>query len=540
MTRDDDLERGRRGYQQRTWREAHDSLRQADSREPLAGSDLEKLAISAFMIGSEMGFIDAIARAHHAYAADGSSLAAIRSAAWAGLGHLQRGEVGPATGWFRRATRLLEHEDDDAVEHGYPMIPVVISATLRGDFDEAAELAGEVVKMAQQHGDIDLFSLASCERGRAVIRGGRPAEGLPLLDDAMITVTTGDVSPMVAGVVYCSVIEGCHEAFAMERADEWTDALVRWCDTQTDLVQFTGRCHIHRAEMLQFHGAWSEAVEAAHRSRTRMEELDDQGSARAWMRLAELHRVCGRLPEAEEAYRETARKGGNPQPGLALLRLAQGDTSAAVTAIRRTLAETPRPLDRARLLPASVEIHLAADETADAHTAAEELAAIARDSVAPHLKALAALATGVVALHDGDPMTALTPLRRANAIWHELDAPYEAARARCAIARACEELGDHDTAAFELARARETFETLGAILDLARINSESVPAPSGLTEREIEVLRLVAAGSTSKQVADSLYLSPKTIDRHLSNIFTKLDVRSRTAAVAFAYEHGLI
>jgi DNA-binding CsgD family transcriptional regulator len=343
--------------------------------------------------------------------------------------------------------------------------------------------------------------------------------------------------------MYCSVIDGCQEAYAARRAHEWTAALTRWCEEQPDMVSFTGRCLVHRAEIMQMHGQWPGALEEVRKARERFERAARRdGAGVALYRQGELHRLRGQVQDAEGAYREASRRGCEPQPGLALLRLAQGKTDAAVAAIRRMAGETSEPVLRAGLLPAYVEIMIAAGDTEEARAAALELADIAGGYEAGMLDALVGQATGAVALAEGDAREALTLLRRSWQLWQELDAPYEGARVRVLVGLACRALGDDDAAALEFEAARAAFAELGAAPALAQLDglTGSRPADHGLTARELQVLRLVAGGETNKAIAAQLVLSERTIDRHVSNILTKLRLSSRAAATAYAYEHDLV
>jgi DNA-binding CsgD family transcriptional regulator len=340
------------------------------------------------------------------------------------------------------------------------------------------------------------------------------------------------------------VILACQDAYEVRRAQEWTAALSDWCERQPELVAFTGRCLTHRAELMQLHGAWHEALEEARRAEQRCTRAANPAAAgEACYRRGEIHRVLGELVEAEEAYREAGRRGCEPQPGLALLRLAQGKLDAAEAAIRRALAESGEPGRRAKLLPAYVEIMLTAGDLAAALDAGSELTSLAAGHEQGALGALAAQARGAVELAEGDPGAALVSLRHAGEVWLLLEAPYEAARTRELVGLACRAMGDEDTAALELDAARVTYAALGARPDITRIGPLGRAAPleaHGLTERELEVLRLVAAGKTNKAIAAALVLSERTVDRHVSNIFAKLRVSSRAAATAYAYEHGLL
>jgi DNA-binding CsgD family transcriptional regulator len=414
-----------------------------------------------------------------------------------------------------------------------------------GDWEAAYATAADAAEIGERFGDADLLALAVHEQGCALIQQGRVEEGLGLLDEAMVAVTAGELSPIVTGIVYCSVIAGCQEVYALHRAQEWTAALTHWCEEQPDMVSFTGRCLVHRAEIMELHGAWRDALEEARRARQRCVQGKNQSAAaQAYYRQGEVHRLQGRFSAAEEAYRDASRCGWEPQPGLALLRLAQGNGDAAAATIRRAVGETTEPLKRARLLPAYVEIMLAVGDAQEARGACRELEEISARYESGMLGAMVAHAEGAVDLAEGDARSALLALRRAWQVWQELEVPYEAARVRVLLGLACRALEDDDTAALELEAARGVFAQLGAAPDLVRVDSLAQSAVSvdahGLTARELQVLRLVAAGKTNRTIAAELVLSERTVDRHVSNIFTKLSVSSRAAATAYAYEHQLV
>jgi DNA-binding NarL/FixJ family response regulator len=520
----DHVQRGREAVARRAWNDAHAAL----SSGPLGAEDLEWLATAAFMRGDELEYLDVLERAHHAFAVDGEVERAVRCAFWLGLIRSARGEAGRASGWLARAQRLLE--DRDCAERGY----LRLLETLDTDPETGRAGAAEGAEFGRRFGDADLFALAVHEEGLCLVRLGRIDEGLALLDEAMLTAVAGEVSPIATGLLYCSVIDGCQQLHELRRAQDWTAAMTSWCAEQPDLVMFTGRCLVHRAEIMQVRGAWSEALAAAEHAIAR--RADERAAGGAFYRQGELHRLQGDFVAAEQAYRESSRHGLEPQPGLALLRLAQGRGDAAAAAIDRAVGETADPLQRARLLPAQVEIALAAGNGETARAACRELEQLAAGRPCAVLDAIAAHARGAIALEAGDARAALTALREAEAAWHELDAPYEAARVRVLVARACAALGDHDSAALGLEAARAVFERLGAATDLAALTDDA----HGLSPRELEVLRLVAAGETNKAIAVRLVLSERTVERHVSNIFAKLGVSTRAAATAFAYEHGLV
>lgn len=360
-----------------------------------------------------------------------------------------------------------------------------------------------------------------------------------LLDESMVAVTAEELSPIVTGIVYCGVILACQEVYDVRRAREWTRALSDWWELQPELVAFTGRCLVHRAEILQLDGSWREALEEARRAGEQFLETKNPAAGLARYRQGELLRLQGEFGAAEKAYKEASTFGWEPQPGLAQLRFGQGRATAAATAIRRAEAGATQLLERVRLLPAYVEIMLAVGDTDSARRACHELEELAGGYESAMLEGIVAHARGAVHLAEGDAQSALVSLRRAGDIWQALEAPYEIARTRKLVGEACRALGDEEAAELELEAARGIFERLGAKPDLARLTSGAADA-HGLSRRELEVLRLVASGKSNREIAAALVISEHTVARHLQNIFAKLDLSSRAAATAFAFEHNLV
>lgn len=538
------IDRAREAFSRQAWAEAFAVMTEADATASLSFADLEILGTAAYMLGRSTDSADVLERAYHQALREGDVAGAARSCFWLGFGLVDRGEHARGGGWLARAGRLLEEDGTARVEHGYLLLPRALGSLGEGAAADAYETFEEVAAIARRFADPDLLTLARCGLGECLLRLGQRERGLALLDEAMVAVTSSEVSPIIVGIVYCSAIESFQQIFDLRRAQEWTAALTRWCESQPDGVPYRGRCLVYRAELMVLHGAWKEAVEEARRARDLLAgppigpEIGE-----AFYQQAELERLRGSFAAAESAYRQAAEHGRRPEPGLALLRLGQGRPDVAAAAIRRALDETRDPMYRPRLLAPTVEIMLAAGDVKAAAAAAAELSSMAADAGTPLLIALAANADGAVSLSAGDARVALVALRRSFEAWRGLGAPYEAARVRVLIGLACKALGDEDSAGLELDAARTVFRTLGAGPDLARIADPSSRVAGdlgGLTGREIEVLRLISAGKTNRAVATDLVISERTVDRHVSNIFTKLGVSSRAAATAFAYEHELL
>ena len=543
--RSDVLDQGRAAYARNAWRETYEQLSDADRASPLEPEDLQRLATAACLLGKDAECDELLARAHRDSLNQGEIERAVRCAYWIGHGLMFRGEPARAGGWMARAQRLLDDVPHDCVERGYLRFPIALKAVMSGDFEAANATFREVADIAIKFGDRTLVAMARMGQGRALIKLGDVASGTALLDEAMVAIEAGDVQPIVTGVVYCSVLEACSEIFDLRRAQEWTGSLTRWCEAQPDLVPYRGVCLIYRAELLQLHGDWPHALTEAQSARDRLSNPPPPQPAvsGAQYQEAELHRLRGQFAEAEAAYRESSKWSRKPRPGMALLRLAQDQLDAATSSIRILLQEARTPDTRPKVLAAWTEIALAAGEVTAARAAADELSSIAREIDAPMLHAMAAHADGAVLLAEGKASAALSALRRAWSIWEQLEAPYECARVRVLLGLASRALGDHDAAAMELDAARWTFEQLGAAPDIARIDALSPagsPASvSGLTARELEVLRLVAKGKSNKAIALELFISEKTVHRHVSNIFLKLELSSRAAATAYAFQHNL-
>jgi DNA-binding CsgD family transcriptional regulator len=541
VTTADALDKGREAFHRRAWTTAYTEFLAADGDRALGPMDLERLAVAAYLIGRDDESADAWSRACRAYTDEGDVSRAALCGFHLGMGFMNQGEMARAGGWFARAERLLDEAGTDCVARGYLLVPDALRSLMAGDAASAYERFSRLTEMADRFDDPDAMALARLGKGQSLIAMGKTADGMALIDEIMVAITAGEVSPVNVGIIYCTAILACQEIFDQRRAQEWTAALTRWCAAQPDLVPYRGQCLVHRAEIMQLHGEWPDALGEATRAVERLGRRPAAGMA--FYAAGDLHRLRGAFGDAEEAYRRAGQLGREPQPGLALLRLAQGRLTDAHATIRRVLGESRDSASRARMLPAYVEIALAAGDVPAARAAAGELSRIAAEFGAPLLRAAAARADGHVLLAEDDPAAALTRLRRAWQLWQEIDAPHEAARARVLIGLACRRLGDRDSAEMELDAARWMFRQLGAEPDLVGVERLLRPAAAAagrLTVREVEVLRLVAAGKTNRAIAGDLFLSEKTVARHVANIFGKLDVSTRSAATAYAYEHDLV
>ncbi len=533
-------ELGRAAFERRSWREAYEVLA---SFESLEVGDLERLAVAAYLVGRDDDSAAAWEQAFVACLEADDHERAARCAFWLALVLVLRGETARGTGWLARADRLIEGAGPGSAARGYLLVASFLEKIEAGDADEAAVLADRIVEIAERIADRDLLALGLLSRGQASLRLGEVAKGFRLLDEAMVSATSGEVSPIPAGIVCCAVIEACVECFDLRRATQWTDALSAWCSVQPDMVPYRGQCLVHRSQILQARGNWSEAVAEVGQASERLADPFHPALGIARYQQGELHRLQGEFAEAAQAYQEAAELGRDPSPGLALLRLAMGEIEQARVAIRRMLVEAANVTTRPAVLAAAVEIYLAAGDVAAARTASDELSHLAGIVDAPMLHAIADGAAGSVLAAEGDAAAALTALRRALTTWGSLRVPYEMARVRLGIARACAALGDGDATALEVEAARATFERLGAAPDLRRLDvraGEATSRPDSLTERELEVLRLLASGRTNREIADVLVISVHTVARHVQNIFLKLGLSSRAAATVYAYEHDLV
>lgn len=315
------LERGRECYERRAWGDAYDALLCADPATALGADDLERLATAAYLTGRDVEFQRILERLHRVHVEAGARARAARCAFWLGLTLLFRGEVGQANGWTARGERLIQ--DEECVERGYLLVPIAAQQLHEGQAHAGHATASEAVAIGERFGEADLTAAARHLQGHALVQQGDVTAGLRKLDDTMLAVVADELSPIMTGLLYCSVIELCQQVYALGRAREWTSAFSGVCEQQPEMLAFSGTCLVHRAEILQFQGAWPDALVEACRACERAERADRKPPGAALYRQAEIHRLCGEFEKAESAYRSASELGCEPQPGLALLRLGR-------------------------------------------------------------------------------------------------------------------------------------------------------------------------------------------------------------------------
>jgi ATP/maltotriose-dependent transcriptional regulator MalT len=524
-----------------TWGEIYDELGTANPA-TLAVDQLESLAEAAFWLGKPRESIAARKQAYGRHRDAGDAQPATMTAWLLFHNHFDLNETAAASGWLGRARRHAE-EAPDNVEASYVALADADWALYNGQLDDAHAHAVRASDAGHRHGDHDLEALGLATQGRILIERGDVADGLDRLDEAMVAALSDELSPFATGWVYCLLLSTCQELGDVRRAAEWTDLAVRWCKERGQDSWYPGLCRLHRCEVQSLRGEWSAAEQGAVRAAEELASFGDYLIADGQYLAGEIRRRRGDFAGAEDAFRRSHQHGRDPQPGLALLRLAQGDPDGAAAALRHALTGgAAGPLRRARIVAAHVQTELRLGNLDSAAGSAAELADLADGSGALLLRAMAAIARGSLLLARGDIDAALPLLREACAICRDLSCPYEAAETQVLLGRAARTVGDEETARLEWAAARAAFERLDATPDVERVDALlawDLPTPRGLTAREVEVLRLVARGRSNREIGAELFISEHTVARHLSNIFRKLDVTSRSAATSFAYEHHL-
>ncbi len=543
MTSYNSIESGRKAFREERWNDAFLCLSDTDS-DALDAGDLLMLAVSAYLTGHFNESTGAWTSAHTAYLNEGNYARAVYCAFWLGFGLVINGESARGGAWFGRAHELVETHSPDGPEKGYLLIPPALRALSVQDPESAYTYFRKAGELGLRYRDEDLIALSKLGTGQALVRLYKTEEGLALLDAAMVAVDSGQLSPITMGIIYCAVIETCMEVFELNRAQEWTNVLSHWCESHPSLVPFRGQCLTRRSEIMLLHGRWDKAMAEIRLALKQWSEPPGQPAAGAsYYQLGNLYRLLGEFDNAEKAYSSAGQYGRDPQPGLALLWLEQGQLSRACSAIKRALSETRQITERYACLFACLEIMLAADHKEDAAEILTDLLDKATNQDVPFLHALAAQSQGNMEVSEGEYDSALQKLREARLLWDQLNIPYRSARTRILMGQAYNGAGDPEAARMEFEAARSVFSKLGAIPDLKRAENflrKTSDRATVLTAREKEVLQLIAEGKANKQIASDLFISKRTVERHVSNIFCKLNVSSRTAAAAQAIRHRLI
>lgn len=537
-----EVDQAREAFARGDWKPAFESWSAAGTH-ALTAAELEDLATAGELLGRHDEAVRALQQAFVAWQRADEPARAVKCAFRLAMAAATHGEPAMFAGWTSRAEGLLADTGEDRAEAGWVEFLRMFRALDAGAYADAAAAANQATDLGRRHHDADLVAMGLCSQGRLAIYAGRVTDGLALLDDAMVRVIAGEATPIIAGHVYCTAIEGCQEISDFGRMAEWTSALERWCQAQPGLLTFTGQCAVHRGQLMRIRGDWSAALDEFELASQRYRQVGSPDAAGlAAYEAGDVHRLRGSWEQADAAYQVAADHGHDPQPGLALLWLASGRTDAARAAIHRLLTETGGPVQRCRLLPAAVDVLVASGDIEHAREAAGELNSLTSTFGCVSLDAIAAHTSGTVELAAGDASGALPYLRKAHHLWTRAESPYDRARVQVAMGRALAAVGDLGSARRELESGRATFRRLGARPAADEVSRLLAPPslPAGLTAREVEVLRLVATGQSNAQIASALVLSEKTVARHLSNIYTKLDVSSRTAATAYAFEHELV
>lgn len=530
-------------YREQSWTETYKALKKRE--ETLKTGELYQLAVAAYLLGKDVESIDILSTTHHHFLKTENVSQAIRCAFWIGMLLMIKGERSRGGGWFSRAQRLAEEHPCKGTENGLLLIPAGLKSLSTGSADIAYANFKKACEAGKGYNDPDLTTLSLLGQGQAMVQLENISKGMALLDEAMVATESADISPLVLGIVYCAVIETCLKVYDIRRAQEWTAVLSQWCESQPDMLPFRGQCLIRRSQIMHIHGEWSKAQEEMQRAcRILSKPPGEPAAGEAYYLLAETFRLRGDFQQAEECYIEANRWRRKPQPGLALLRLAQNEKELAVNGVQRALDETNTPLQRIKILPAYIDIMLGREKITEARSAVNELIAAAEKYDTTYIQAITAYCQGALLLKENKPAAAVKALCKSLNFWNELDAPYRAATTRLLLGIAYKDQRDQDTAMMELTAAQRIFKDLKALPDLKKVEAllevRHEPDLHGLTSRELQVLLLVAGGKTNKTIADKLSISERTVERHLSNIFNKLQVNSRTEATAFAYKNHFL
>ncbi len=508
----DPVEAGREALRRREWAEGYELLKSADEAQ-LGPEELLLLGEAAMWTGRMDEVNDYFERAYRGYLDARNKLRAAFVATW--IAHNQKNnlQLSVANGWMSRAKRLLD-EEEEAPEHGYWALQKVLFAVGEGDHVYALRLAKHAEELGRRFGDRNLEIRGIQRQGSVLIEQGEVAEGKLLLDEASAAALGGELDPYSTLVIYCNTIGACRDVADFESAGEWTDRASDFCDAN-GLTAFPGMCRVNHAEVMKFKGRLSEAQALAGQAGEELRVWNPRVAGAAFYELGEVRLRLGELNQAEQAFREADELGRTPEPGLSLLRLAQGNPKGALASIRRAVGDDSLGLPaQARLLPAAVEIAVAAGEADEAAGYADRLDSVADTYETSALKATAAYAKGQVALTRGDADAAYHEFRQARTTWDSTAATYDGAHAREQIGRALRASGDEDAAVWELQAAAARFERLGSVRDAERV--------AELLMRDVTAAVMKTFLFTDIVGSTELASAVKT-DRHWANVLRRHD-----------------
>lgn len=525
----------RAAYARGDWHATYDRLCQARTLSELSAEDLSLLGSAAWWLGQVKESLEISEHVYHRLYNDGDCAGAAMKALDVGLVWFIRGDMVIASGWISRARRILQ-ELPEGPEHGYLIYVDATLALKSGDLSFARDAAATLQDLGHRLRTPALTSFSLVLAGLSDLSDGKVASGFAQLDEAMLPVLAGQLLPEWAGDIYCTVIHACHTLGDLHRMRAWTRATEQWCDQFSGDVVYSGICRIHRLELASIEGEWVTAEAEIEQSGADLVGRNNWVAGEAFYQLGEMRRLRGNVAGAFEAYDRARNLGTEPQPGESLLQFACGKEDAAWTGLCAALAGRDR-LACAQLLRSAVEVALARGLVDEADRFCVQLEGTAELFGTPGLRAWAGQARAALLIAQSQHAEALSILKATAATYREMHARYEIARTYELLSAAHRGLGELGAAAADSAAALAIYRELGALPDIQRLDGGQLPG--GLTRREIDVLSLIAAGATNKETAEALFISQKTVGRHLANIFTKIGVSSRTAAAAWAHGQGL-
>lgn len=525
----------RTAYAQGDWRAAYGHLSQARTVAELSAGDLSLLGSAAWWLGQVKESLELAEDVYHRLENDGDAAGAAMKALDLGLVWLIRGDVVISSGWISRARRILQ-ELPEGPEHGYLIYLHAAIAWESGDLTLAREAAAKLRELGHRLRSPALTSFSLVLAGLSDISNGDTASGFAQLDEAMLPVLAGQVLPEWAGGIYCTVIHACHNLGDVHRMRSWTRATEQWCEQFSGDVVYSGICRIHRLQLASIEGDWEAAEAAIEQSGSELVGRNNWVAGEAFYQLGELRRLRGNVTGAFKAYARARSLGTDPQPGESLLQQASGEKDAAWSGLCEALAGRDQ-LACARLLQSAVEIALARGFMEEANRLCVQLEETAEVFATTGFRAWAGQARAALLIAQSQYAEALPVLKATAGEYRAMHARYETARTYELLSQAHRGLGQTGAAAADSAAALAIYRELGALPDIQRLDGGRLPG--GLTRREADVLALIAAGATNKETAEALFISQKTVGRHLANIFVKIGVSSRTAAAAWAHGHGV-